>query len=287
LLTPQSAICGDEALAGDVVSVSKIADRIDHATFTSAVLKEGKRFCVVLPENYSAEQVDWPVLYLLHGRGRNERSLIDDEVARAALLRAPFVTVLPSGDDGWYVDSPVDPKRKYAQLLAETIRTAESKYRLSRDSQHRAIAGWSMGGYGATQYAETHPGEFALVAPIIGLVDFPRRGLPEGQSYEVPTKTFGDDPAEWTRLNPINSVEKLRGTSVLLIAASDAFDRTMNENFRERLRESKIEHEWIKLEGTHHLDVVKQALPIVIDRARSKIGESESIQANQTLAKPE
>ena len=68
-------------------------------------------------------------------------------MARAALLRPLFVIVLPAGDDGWYVDSPANPKQKYGRLLTETIQAAESKYRLSRDPKHRAIAGWSMGGY--------------------------------------------------------------------------------------------------------------------------------------------
>jgi S-formylglutathione hydrolase FrmB len=285
LLSSQTLIHGDEASA-DVASVSKVADRIEHVTFASDVLKTSKRFCVVLPKNYTTNQADWPVLYLLHGRGRTERSLVDDEVARAALLNAPFVIVLPAGEDGWYVDSPADPKQKYDRLLTETIRAAESKYRLSRDPKHRAIAGWSMGGYGATQYAVTHPAEFAIVASIIGLVDFPRSGLPEGQSYEVPTKVFGDERASWPRLNPINSVEKLRGTSVLIIAASDAFDRTMNENFRERLRQSKVDHEWIMLQGTHHFDVVKQSLPFVIDRVQKKIVVAKSSQSNHTLANP-
>ena len=52
--------------------MSKLADRIDHVSFASGALKTSKRFCVVLPENYSANQADWPVLYLLHGRGRTE-----------------------------------------------------------------------------------------------------------------------------------------------------------------------------------------------------------------------
>jgi hypothetical protein len=49
---------------------------------------------------------------------------------------------------------------------------------------------------------------------------------------------------------------------------------------------SKVEHEWIMLEGTHHFDVVKQALPIVIDRVQAKFSNPESNQSNDRLAKP-
>ena len=87
-------------------------------------------------------------------------------------------------------------------------------------------------------------------------------------------------------MEPHQFRQTLSGTSVLLIAASHAFDRTMNENFRERLRESKVNHEWIMLKGTHHFDVVKQALPLVIDRVQKKIADAKSNQSNNTSAKP-
>src|SRR5690242_4022575 len=59
------------------VSVEPIANRIEQVTFDSKPLGSRKHFCVVLPQGYSADTNDWPVLYLLHGRGRNDRSLID------------------------------------------------------------------------------------------------------------------------------------------------------------------------------------------------------------------
>jgi S-formylglutathione hydrolase FrmB len=261
---------------GEVATAMNDGERIEHAEFYSQAFGERKKFCVVLPHGYSTNQIDWPVLYLLHGRGRNERSLIDDPTTCEVLLGAPFVTVLPNGEDGWYINSPVNSKQKYASLLEETIAAAEAKYWLSRDPKRRAIAGWSMGGFGCMNFAANHPNQFALAASIIGLLDFPRQGLPAGQSYDVPTKVFGKAEAEWRKLNPINAAERLRGMSILLIAADDAFDRTMNDNFRERLRELKIEHEWVMLKGTHHFDVVKQAVPMVVKQVQAKFDESKS-----------
>jgi S-formylglutathione hydrolase FrmB len=257
--------CGALAAAP---STTKIADRIEQVTFSSPSFGAKKSYSVVLPANYDAQKSDWPVLYLLHGRGRNDRSLIDDPVTREALLNASFVTVLPNGEDGWYLDSQVGSKHSYAKLLEETIHDAESRFHLSREPRKRAIAGWSMGGYGSMRFAVTHPQQFAMVATILGLLDFPRSGLPEGQSHSIPAKTFGTDEDEWKKINPLNSAEQLRGTAVLLITADQAFDRTMNENFHARLQQLKIEHEWIVLKGTHHIDVVKQAVPIVIDRVQ-------------------
>ena len=53
----------------------------------------------------AGEEKSRPVLFVLHGRGRHHQTLIDS-AARAAMLAAPFVIVLPQGEDGWYIDSP-------------------------------------------------------------------------------------------------------------------------------------------------------------------------------------
>ena len=271
-----AVLCSCCGLFAAPPSTTKSVDRIEQVTFTSPSFGAKKSYSVVLPANYDAQKSDWPVLYLLHGRGRNDRSLIDDPATREALLSASFVTVLPKGEDGWYLDSQVNPKNAYAQLLEETIHEAETKYHLSREPQRRAIAGWSMGGYGAMRFAVTHPQQFAMVATIVGLLDFPRSGLPEWQSYKVPGKTFGTNEADWKKINPLNVAEQLRGTAVLLITADRAFDRTMNENFRDRLQQLKIENEWIVLQGTHHFDVVRLAVPTVVKRVQAKFDESET-----------
>ncbi|MEA1950148.1 MAG: alpha/beta hydrolase-fold protein [Planctomycetota bacterium] len=263
-----------EAQAGDskVTAVEQIAPRIKLLSFKSDVLNMEKRFCVVLPDGYSTAADDRPWLVLLHGRGRHERSLVDDPRARAALLAASFVIVLPDGDNGWYIDSPAGRHQEY---LAEVLGLAASRFGLSDKPSRRAITGWSMGGYGCTRFVQTHGGpngdwQFALVAPIIGLLDYPSnpRGFPAGQSYPVRTEAFGKEPGNWPKLNPIRQAGRLRGMSVLLITGDKAFDRTMNERFSRRLTELGIEHDLKVLEGTHSFDVVREALPLVIERTK-------------------
>ncbi len=263
------------AACGQADAPQSRAERIRTGEFHSRVLDADKRFTVVLPKNYSRRRADWPVLYLLHGRGRTERSLVEDPRACHALLAAPFVTVLPDGDDGWYIDSPVRSADRYASYLEEVIAASEAEYGLSRRREDRALSGWSMGGYGCVRFAETHPDRFAAVAPIIGLLDFPRRGLPEGQSYDVPVNRFGDRPEVWREFNPINRVEALRDMTVLLITADRAFDRTMNENFRNRLLAEGISHRWVVLPGGHTFEVVREAIPMVVDfTAQSIAGDA-------------
>ena len=162
----------------------------------------------------------WPVLFFLHGRGRTPRSLVDLEPMRQVFQGAPFCTVFPQGDDGWYIDSPVDPQGRCEADLEETIALAGRVRPLSRTRERRAITGWSMGGYGAVRFAIRHPDEFGVVAGIIALLDFPRPAdLPEGQNYAVPVARFGTDPAVWLRFNPLPEAAALWGRAVFILTA--------------------------------------------------------------------
>lgn len=206
-----------------------------------------------------------PVLFFLHGRGRHHRSLLDAPTARAALLAATCYVVLPQGEDGWYVDSPAQPDARYGVYLEEVIAWAERTLPIARGPAGRGIAGWSMGGYGAVRFAQTHPGQFGFVASVIGLLDFPRaETLPEGQNYRVPTNRFTGDPAVWAEMNPVRAVEALRGATLTLVLATRGFERTMNENFLAALSARKVAARVHWLGGGHEFELVERALPVVL-----------------------
>jgi S-formylglutathione hydrolase FrmB len=254
--------------AEEITTATKIGKRIEMVRFHSTVLDMSKQYAVVLPANYKttpARNTTWPVMFLFHGRGRTERTLIDDPASHVALLQAKFVIILFDGDDGWYIDSPLQSNQRYESYTTEVINHATEQYCLSTHRSQRGLSGWSMGGYGATLFAAKHGAQFSAVVPIIGLLDFPRRGLPAGQSYKIPLSRFGKNPTIWTELNPINHANKLKSTQLLIITADEAFDRTMNHNFADKLRELKIPFQFRQLTGGHTFDVVRKALPLVVD----------------------
>lgn len=244
---------------------SEIHPGVWEIEFTSQVLGALRKFCLVAPSSASSAARDWPVLFFLHGRGRTHRTLVDLESVRRVFRDAPFCTVFPQGDDGWYIDSPVNPQDRYEACLEEVMALAGRLRPLSRSRDRRAITGWSMGGYGAVRFAIRHPDDFAVVAGIIGLLDFPRPAdLPAGQNYTVPVARFGADPDAWRPFNPLREAAALRDRAVLLITGAEAFDRTMNENFHVRLRELKIPHEFLVLPGGHTFEVVQESVPRVV-----------------------
>lgn len=241
---------------------SDSSNRIDDVTIFSPSLGREMRFAVVRPADGDRER---PVLYLLHGRGRNPYSLLELPDTRTALLEANLWIVLPDGEDGWYINSPVSTGERYTDLLEAIVQEASTHYLLRTDPGGQAIAGWSMGGYGAVRFAQLFPGRFGTVASMIGLLDFPREEtLPSGQNYTVPAARFGDDPFLWRAFNPLHAAAALQGSAILVVTAEDAFDRTMNENFSRELSRAGVPHIFQVLAGGHTLDVVRAALPEVL-----------------------
>ena len=268
---PMSAIVGPDCIAKPVAMETNLerlvhSPRIEELDFFSEPLGRRMKATVILPAKFRDGTTDWPVLFLLHVRGRHHRSLVDPDDTRASLLEANFFIVLPNGEDGWYIDSPVTTEDRYAAHLSQLVGLVNSLYPVTHDRRKTGITGWSMGGYGAVRYAEAYPERFGALASIIGLLDFPRlETLPEGQNYTVPRERFGNDPIEWRRYNPLHQADRLRDTAVLIVAADQAHDLTMNKRFAEKLSELGIAYEWRLLEGAHKFEVVATALPIVLD----------------------
>ena len=261
---------GGLALAGAVFALFGVVpvnadDRISFAEVPSAALGRALPVTIVAPAGVKpASHV--PVLFFLHGRGRHHRSLIDEPAARAAFLAAPFYTIMPQGEDGWYIDSPSRPTDRYATYLAEVVEWAESNLPIARDAARRGIAGWSMGGYGAVRFAQMNPGHFGFVASVIGLLDFPRaETLPVGQNYTVPIQRFTADPAVWASFNPIFAIAALRETTLTLVLATRGFELTMNESFLAAIASAGLPPPRVhRLEGGHQFPLVIQAVPLVL-----------------------
>ncbi|HLL24000.1 MAG TPA: alpha/beta hydrolase family protein, partial [Kofleriaceae bacterium] len=166
-------------------------------TFASTALGVDKRVVVYLPGGYETSGKRYPVFYYLHGLGGDESNWIDggklDQTADALGLEA--IIVMPDGDDGFYADAAkqVDydacmktgaglffPQRKKAEtcvraskyetyITKDLVGWVDTTYRTIATREGRAIAGLSMGGFGALQLAMRHPDLFVAAASHSGV----------------------------------------------------------------------------------------------------------------------
>ena len=239
-----------EAIAGTAAArAEQLSDRVWDCELRSESLGRTTRYVVFLPAGYpSASRARAPLALLLHGAGRHRGSLFQAPKARDLLLAAPFATVMPDGGGGWWADSPVRASARFHSVIGEVLADAERRFAIGGSSRLRALTGWSMGGFGCVRYAESTPGDFRALAPMIGLLDFPNPALPPDQNHSVPA-ILGADPESF---NPMRQADRLRGLEILLVTGDRAFDYTMNRNFHARLDGLGIDHTYTVLPGQGH-----------------------------------
>jgi S-formylglutathione hydrolase FrmB len=211
----RAGLVGLAAFATALTTVAATG-RVECNAVPSKILARPVPYCMVLPPSFDQNpNRHFPVLYFLHGLGDNEQSfihsgawnLIEDMREKGEL--SDFLLATPNGGAGFYINSQ-DGKSRYEDfLLEEFFPFIEKRYRVAPGRTHRAIAGISMGGYGALHLAFSHPQLFSSVAAhsaalIEKLPEF-LGPTPNSPRSRVLGQVFGapPDPAFWNRNSPI------------------------------------------------------------------------------------
>jgi enterochelin esterase-like enzyme len=135
-----------------------------------------RRAYVYTPPGYDKERKRFPVLYLQHGAGENERAwsnqgranfILDNLIAEGKAV--PMLVVMDHG----YADVPDAPANSNAfdrVLLEDLIPFTDKQFRTVSDSYHRALAGLSMGGGQAMNIGIANLGKFQAIGVFSGAI---------------------------------------------------------------------------------------------------------------------
>jgi len=121
---------------------SKIYENTYLYSHFSSILNKEKEFCITFPKEYCEKSVRWPVLFLLHGFGRDHRTVVDQQNLRNVFINAPFLTVFPDGEQGWYINHEMTSQGGYQDYLVELMAIVFDKFKVDGDSKYHGIAGW-------------------------------------------------------------------------------------------------------------------------------------------------
>ncbi|MCA1652351.1 MAG: hypothetical protein LC753_19515 [Acidobacteria bacterium] len=142
-------------------------ERLLEETVTSAAVGKAMRYLVLVPEGYRASQRRYPVLYLLHGLYGDYMDWTTRTNVAEYTRTLPLIVVMPDGTNSWYTNSAAEGGARFEDyVLDDLVKDVESKYRAIRSRHGRAIAGLSMGGYGALKMALRRPGEFVFAGGL-------------------------------------------------------------------------------------------------------------------------
>lgn len=254
--------------------------RIISDTVYSKVLNASRNYSVYLPPSYD-ENKKYPVLYLFHGMSQTDRDWLFrghvQEVADRLVYSGEadeMVIVLPdAGGDiykgAWngYFDMP---GWKYESFFFdEFLPYIEMKYNIIGDKKHRAVAGLSMGGGGATAYGLWHPDMFSSVYAMSALMDIPEFGAAK---YDNPDDKLGILTKVVKERSCIKFVESsdenvktaLRTVSWFVDCGDDDFLLDRNIEFFHALRNSGIKCQFRVRDGGHDWEYWHSALYICL-----------------------
>lgn len=206
--------------------------RVEFHEFASAELGGQGEYSIFFPPAYDKEtNRRFPVIYFLHGMNNDHTSWAVARYGNLPLLienlllegNIPqFLMVHPNGKNSFYTDS-LDGTAKTEQFIyKDLIQEVEKKFRVDTGRLNRAIAGTSMGGYGALKIAMKQPELFSSVvagSPIVLLGEDPSELILNSPSRRVeffvrlfePVFGMPFDRDHWLK----NSVELLARTSDL------------------------------------------------------------------------
>ncbi len=137
---------------------------------------------IYLPPSYSKSNKRFPVLYLLHGIGDDHLNFVDDtekyqniqdlmDFGVASQRFGEMIIVTPNEKTNWfgsfYTNSSVTGNWEDFTAF-ELVNYIDANYRTIAKSESRAIAGHSMGGYGAIKLAMKHPDIFSIAYSMSG-----------------------------------------------------------------------------------------------------------------------
>jgi S-formylglutathione hydrolase FrmB len=148
--------------------------RVVSCSLSSRLNKKDIPYRVMLPASYGQREQRFPALYLLHGLFGNCDNWTELTGMLDYVERYDLVVVAPNGGDNWYTDSETSANQQFESVLVqELIPEIENDFRVSRHRDGRAIAGISMGGYGAFKFALKWPELFAFAASCSGAFSGP------------------------------------------------------------------------------------------------------------------
>jgi putative tributyrin esterase len=253
--------------------------RLREEAFQSAALGRSMKYRVLVPQDYDRSERRYPVLYLLHGltgdyKDWTTRTNIAEYTGTLALI-----VVMPDGENQWYTNATDGSARFEDYITTDLPADVVQKYRTVNSRYGRAIAGLSMGGYGALKLALKRPAQFAVTGSFSGALGVTREGELEnmiggGTEAERMAKIYGPSGSDTRKQNDVFALAAAMkpaaapyvyidcGTSDRLIAS--------NREVVAALQKAGVAYEYHEIAGGHSWDYwdrrVREFLPILMKK---------------------
>ncbi len=256
----------------------KVYEELSHR---SKILATERNYAIYLPPNYDSSELNYPVLYLLHGGGGNQTDwikqgdlahIVDEAINKGKV--APMIIVMP--DAGTIRNGyPNDIRGDWSfedYFFSELMPFVENKYRIKREKRFRAIAGLSIGGEAAFWYANHHPELFSSACPLSS--SFEVENFEDVRAYLVEITKDINIPEEKLKeafqtynvfqILESKTKEQLESVRWYFDCGDDDFLYEGNSLVHIALRKKNVKHEFRIRDGEHNWQYWRESLPEVL-----------------------
>lgn len=244
----------------------------------SPSMKKAPNATVILPDGYRQGDKRFPTVYLLHGWSGNDTDWSTRTGVGKLADEYGLIIVMPDGGyDKWYVDSPASPSDKYETYVGqEVVAFIDQRFRTLAEKDARAIAGLSMGGFGALHIALDHTATFGAAGSISGVVD--PRDFPKNWNI---AGAFGDpvrNAGYWDDQAIISNAQRFIDGRIALAIDCGVDDSLVQSNrkLHQRLLELKVQHDYSERPGGHTWDYWANAVKYQLLFFSTKLKEKQA-----------
>ena len=229
--------------------------------YESKTLGTYRRMYVYTPAGYEDSNMDYPVLYLLHGGGGDEDAwsslgranyILDNLIAEGKAK--PMIIVMTNGNPSDNASPTETHSKKLANtgmsygmgsgkfeisLGSDVIPYIEKHYRVLANQENRAVSGLSMGGLETQRIALAFPTTFGYYGVM-------SMGLLEQDMFGIDSKIWNQEYEE--------NIDKLKNSGYKLYRIYCGEDDFLYEsviNLRKTLDNYGFEYDYIETEGGH------------------------------------
>ncbi len=248
--------------------------------YFSNALRRGTSFEMLIPndsrDNMYLEKPAKPMraLFLLHGYSGKAGNWVPEELA----YRYNIAVIMPSAENSFYLNGLSTGHAFQTMLGEELVAFARNAFSLALKPQDTAIAGLSMGGYGALHTGLAYPDTFGKIAAlssalIVHGIAHMKPGEDNGvANYEYYRECFGDlETVEQRETNPEVQILRLKEEhrpipEINMYCGTEDFLLEPNREMHAFLEKEQVPHFYQESPGSHDMTFWSKAIVDAVDR---------------------
>jgi len=220
----------------------------------------------------------YPVAYIQHGLGDTYATYFANTDLEAFAADVELIVVTPEGGAGWYCNDPRDGGLAWEDHVAcEVVDYVDANYPTIAARKGRAMAGFSMGGYGAMMLALKHAESFAAVCAQSGSFAFGHQLRPDRPERSAFMQAVAPPGGQYDVFAITEQLAAAGGTDLAIRFVVGDSDHLLdvNRSFHAHLTDLGITHEYEEVQGGHQWSTVNRQLPDALSFIANHLAPAE------------